>query len=363
MLQFGKNLAVSAVVASLVATNFVAAEEPVANSQASSQTSVCKFVEPTERVYDVNLVTVRKKLKVEKGEKFEVKVYVKNASNVPLFSDESPCPGLKLFLGTEKERDRTSKFYQEGAEGWKSGSRVRMDQEKVLPGKMASFTFEAVAGEEDAVYKEYFAPVIEGVTWIEDELFDFDVIVGEPAEDAKDLREKMAYASYSGNVSEIVDLDADKRLLVDLSEQTMKIMLGEHEIKEIKISSGAADTPTPVGTHTIVGKQDVRIGGKSPHYIMPRFQMLSINGRAFTGYGIHALPSLGSSTLRAKIRGLQKQGLPVPHSLYENDTMWTEAWDHLGRKVSHGCMRVAPDAADFLFEFTEIGETTVVVSR
>lgn len=360
MLHFGKHLAVSAVIASLLATNFVAAEELAPRS---SQKEVCKFTEPTERVYDVNVVTVRKKLKVDKGENFEVKVYVKNNSNVPLFSDESPCPGLKVFLGTEKERDRTSKFYEEGAEGWVSGNRVGLDQEKILPGKMGSFTFEAVAGDEDGVYKEYFAPMIDNLMWFEDELFDFDVIVGDPEEDAKVMREKMAYASYSGNVLEMVDLDADKRLLVDLSDQTMQIMLGDHEIRKIKISSGAGDTPTPVGTHTIIGKQDVRIGGAKPHYIMPRFQMLSVNGRAFTGYGIHALPSLGSSTLRAKIKTLQRQGLPVPHSLYENDTMWTEAWDHLGRPVSHGCMRVSPDDADFLFEFTEVGETKVVVSR
>lgn len=367
MANLGTSLVSSVVGFSLLLASapLVSAEQPLdsATSQASSQTSVCRFIEPAERVYDTELVTVRKKLKVEKGEKFEVKVYVKNSSNVPLFSDESPCPGLKLFLGTERERDRSSIFYSEDADGWASPGRIRMDQEKVLPGKMASFTFEAQAGDTDNVYKEFFAPVIEGVTWIEDELFDFDVIVGDPTEDAKDLRAKMSYASRSGNVSEIVDLNADKKLLVDLSEQTMKIMLGDNLVDEIKISSGASDTPTPVGTHTIVGKQDVRIGGKSPHYIMPRFQMLSINGKAFTGYGIHSLPSLGSGALRGKIKSLQRQGLPVPHSLYEDDTLWTEAWDHLGRPVSHGCMRVSPDAADFLYEFTEVGETKVVVSR
>lgn len=323
---------------------------------------LCKFEEPTERSYDLDLITVRSPLKVENGENTEVKVYFKNDSNVPMFSSDSPCPGMHLYLGTDKERDADSGLYVEGAKGWNSANRVKVDQMMVEPGEIGSFTFE-VNVPDDSVYKQYFTPVVEGVTWFEDAGFELNFVSGNPDGEVDELRKKMLYASKSGNVDTTVDLSGPKRVVVDLSDQVMTVMLGDSEIRSFKVSTGGRETPTPVGTHKILGKNDVRIGGAAPHYIMPRFQMLGINGRGFTGYGIHALPSLGSYDLRSRIQALQNQGLPVPHSLYEDDVMWSEAWDHLGTPVSHGCIRVSPDDADFLFAFTEVGETEVVVER
>ena len=213
----------------------------------------------------------------------------------------------------------------------------------------------------ETVYKEFFAPVVDAVTWIDKASFDFAVIVGEPGDQAKNIRKKMSYAGKSGDVLTMVNLDGERKVVVDLSDQTMELYIDDNLITKELVSSGGRGYATPTGTHKILGKQDVRIGGAAPHYIMPRFQMLSINGRPFSGYGFHALPSLGSASLRAKIRDLQRRGEVVPTSLYYGDSLWNEAVDHLGRAVSHGCIRIAPDVADFLFDFTEIGETIVIV--
>ena len=322
---------------------------------------VCSFEAPEEASYDAELVTVRKKMKVETGEEFQVKVFMRNNGNIPWFAKTSSCPGAKVSLGTDKERDRSSGFYFSNASGWESANRVAMDQTRVNPGEIASFTFTAKAKAKDAVWKEYFTPVVEGVTWIDDARVEMDLIIGNPKDAATDIRKKMQYARRSGNVSQMIDLNGEKKVVVDLSDQTMSAFLGDEEILATRVSTGGPGHRTPTGTHKIWGKDDVRIGGAKPHYIMPKFQMLGINGRGFTGYGIHALPSLGSSQLRARIRGLQQQGLPIPTALYSTDTLWNEAVDHLGIPVSHGCIRVAPEEAAFLFDFTDIGETQVVV--
>ena len=80
----------------------------------------------------------------------------------------------------------------------------------------------------------------------------------------------------------------------------------------------------------------MRIGAKPPHYVMPKFMMFRQGG-----YGIHALPSLS-----------RKGG----------DVFWTEARSHIGRPVSHGCIRVLPEDANFVYDFAEVG-TPVDVQR
>lgn len=345
----------------LLFTQGVFAEELKRIAEPKAAREVCAFEFPEQTIYDAEVVTIRKKLKVEIGEEFRVKVFLKNKGNMPWFAKRSVCSGPKLSLGTDKERDRDSEFFYEGAQGWESANRVAMDQMRVNPGEIASFTFYAKAGEKSAVYKEYFTPMVDGITWMDNAQFGFDVIVGNPTDSAVNSRKKMQYASRTGNVSSMIDLNGKKKVVVDLSDQTMSVQLGEEEILATRVSTGGPGHRTPTGTHKIWGKNDVRIGGKAPHYIMPKFQMLGINGRGFTGYGIHALPSLGSAQLRARIKGLQRQGLPIPTSLYTDDTLWNEAVSHLGNPVSHGCIRVAPQEASFLFGFTDIGETQVVV--
>ena len=76
------------------------------------------------------------------------------------------------------------------------------------------------------------------------------------------------------------------------------------------------------------------------------------------GYGIHALPSLGSASLRSKIRSYRDG--EVPTSLFTDDVFWKEALSHIGIPVSHGCIRLLPDDAEFAFNFTPVGTRVVV---
>ena len=326
----------------------------------------CSFEEPEEPSYNYQLISVRKPLKVETDEVFKVKVFMKNTGNTPWFSLNSYCSGSKFNLGTEKERDRQSAFFANDLSGWHSNNRIILDQDRVNPGDLGSFTFEAMAPSEESIFTEYFNPVLEGVTWLEQTPIKMQFIVGDPDLTFENIRKKFAYAKLSGDTDKLIDLDADKKVLVDLANQEMHIVLGDVVIDEFPISTGTYRTPTPTGRHTILGKNHVRVGGNGPNgekYVMPRFQLLGIRGARFTGYGIHALPSIGTSALLREIRSIQARGEEVPHDIYAGNVLWTEAVEHLGRQASHGCIRVGPDDADFLFDYTEVGETEVIVER
>lgn len=319
----------------------VEVEQPVvvALPEIDAQSVFCEYA-PQEKVeYKATFIEARKKLKVDTGEKFRVKVFMKNTGNTPWFSAESGCEGPIVNLGTDLERDHDSTFYspkiKEEDNNWIGPNRVGLDQLRVDPEEVASFTFWVEAGDEPDIYKEFMTPVVEGITWIDDAGFSFETLIGDTGEDAETTLTRRMLMGESGSAMS-VDLNGEKKIKVDLSEQKMHVYLGDHLVREFTVSTGAPKTPTPVGTHTISLKQEVRIGGKSPHYVMPNFMMFRKDG-----YGIHALPSLS-----------RKGG----------DVFWTEARDHIGRPVSHGCIRVLPEDSDFVFAFADIG-TTVEVQR
>ena len=294
---------------------------------------VCGFFLPEEKTYGAQLITVRRQLRVEKGETFKVKVFMKNTGSMPWFSNSSTCLGPKMSLGTDKDRDRASDFYNQALGGWEGNNRIAMDQFRTDPGEIASFTFEGKAPNRDTVYKEYFAPVLKEIEWIDDAVFDFEIIIGDGGANASDVRKKMQYSDRSGSL-DYLDLNAEKILNVDLSEQMLYVKLGDSVVKKFRVSTGAAATPTPTGTTYIKLKQQVRIGSKPPHYIMPKFMWFREGG-----YGFHALPSLG------RVGGGE---------------FWTEARNHIGIPVSHGCVRVLSEDAAWLFDFADVGTKVVV---
>ncbi|MFA5947933.1 MAG: L,D-transpeptidase family protein [Candidatus Gracilibacteria bacterium] len=290
----------------------------------------CEYEVPEIKTYKAEVIAIRKKLRVETGEIFKVKVFLKNEGNMPWKSDKSDCNAPLMFLGTDSPRDRASDLYY----NWYADNRISMDQEFVKPGKIASFTFEMKAPNKSDVYKEYFTPMLDGITWLDSAKTEMKIIVGDINISSPELRKRLLFAMESGTVMDF-DLNGEKKIAVDLSEQKMLITLDGKLIREFRVSTGKSSTPTPVGNYKIKLKQETRVGSEAPHYIMPKFQWFRDGG-----YGLHALPSLGS----------------------DGGVFWTEARSHIGIPVSHGCIRMLPEDADFAYEFTDIG-TEVAVAK
>ncbi|MBD3270185.1 L,D-transpeptidase family protein [Candidatus Peregrinibacteria bacterium] len=308
-----------------------------AASQATENLIVsCHVDRQTEAVYDGVHINNEFPGQVEPEELFNIKIRVKNTGNMPWFSERSGCDQSVVNLGTTRAQDRASIFHAPTVFGdtrWKDSNRIKMKSLRVDPGEIAEFDFLAKAPSDAGLYREYFAPVAENITWIkEDAETTFDIIVGNPEMDESILQ----YSRHLQKTTNLLapEFEGEKLILVDISDQKMFLKIGEHTVKEFPVSTGTYRTPTPFGTTRISLKQDVRVAYAWPHYIMPKFMMFRAGG-----YGIHALPSLAN----------------------DGGVFWSEALNHIGTRRSHGCIRLLPKDADFAYKFTDIGTTVTVI--
>jgi len=297
----------------------------LAQSYVTKQPDVCltQYTKGTNLHYDFEFLGTKRKLHFEKGEKAKVVVYIKNTGTIPMFSDESGCNFRPIArLGTTRERDRSSILFGH-LDGWQSPNRIRLDQKRLDPGEKGSFTFTAQIPNEEGVYREYFDVVLEGKQWMKkDFAINFDV-----GEYLNQNRDHLKYVHTSKKITK-EDLNGEKSIEVTISTQRMRIKVGDIVIREFPVSTGSYKHPTPRGHTRILSKQKVRVAGKWPHYIMPKWL-----GFRAGGYGIHALPSLS----------------------FDNGYYWTEALNHIGTRRSHGCIRLLPKDAEFIYNFADVG--------
>jgi len=73
---------------------------------------------------------------------------------------------LPVHLGTSHALDRDSSFYKHT---WLSNNRpAQLKEDQVAPGEIGTFEFYLKAPDSPGTYQEYFQPLIEGLTWMED---------------------------------------------------------------------------------------------------------------------------------------------------------------------------------------------------
>ncbi|MBI5413808.1 L,D-transpeptidase [Candidatus Peregrinibacteria bacterium] len=287
----------------------------------------CTYLPPEKPDYQAEIIEPETDVwSIRKGD-FEVTLYAKNTGNVAWFGDLSGCPNTNYVrLGTARDRDHDSVFFNPGDPRWVNANRIKMNEMRVDPGEIASFSFYAFAPDVNDIFREYFQPVLDGKSWIEGRktFAQLDVYVGSISEE----REKaLFYLGKSGQAAGI-DTSAPQTVEVDLSEQKTYVKLGDAIIREYPVSTGAAKTPTPKGNFKILLKQELRIGSAAPHYRMPFFQMFTEQGAGF-----HALPYLAN----------------------DKGVFWNEALNHIGMRVSHGCVRLLDEDAEDLYKLTAMG--------
>jgi hypothetical protein len=299
----------------------------------------CSYASPEKTNFSGRTLSIRKKGLVAIGEAFEVNVLIKNTGNVPWFSVDSGCSGSGniVNLGTAREHDRKSLFFMEmgfGKEDWLSAQRIKMDSKRVNPNEIASFSFWAKAPNEKGLYREFFAPVVEGKSWIDSAIFYADIRVGTIQIDPK----KEPFFSQVQRSTELTKLEfkEPKSIEIDISEQKMRLKIGNEVIRTFRVSTGTYRTPTPLGTFPILSKQPIRVASSKPHYIMPKFMLLTRGG-----VGIHSLPSLGRPN---------------------GGIYWREALNHIGTRRSHGCIRLLPQDSEFAYAFAEVGTIVKIVN-
>jgi len=139
--------------------------------------------------------------------------------------------------------------------------------------------------------------------------------------------EKTIYPGYVPGLFEGLYID------INLTKQTLYIMNNNDKQAEYLISSGKRGTPTPVGVFYIKNKSALAQSRLFPGIWMEKWNALARNpdGSGYEGYGLHRVPC------------------------FDANCVYREDISHLGRPVSHGCVRISNDGADWVFANAPIG--------
>lgn len=122
-------------------------------------------------------------------------------------------------------------------------------------------------------------------------------------------------------------------LEIDLSAQRIHLIEGESYHKTYLISTGKWSTPTPVGTFEILNHTGIA-WSKRYKLFMPNWMGIKPENGGYDGYGIHGLPYWP---------GGKKEGE-----------------GHLGRPVSHGCIRLGSEEIKYVYEWAQNGTKVVI---
>jgi len=222
-----------------------------------------------------------------------------------------------FHLGTSHPQDRDSAFTNNT---WISANRIGINQDTVNPGSVAYFNFTITAPETSGVYYEYFRPVIDGTSWLSDVGIYWKITVEKPGENEATLP--------------VFNKIGVKKIVVTISTQNLKCYEGTDIVCDYTISSGFPGLDTPTGNFKVEQKRDVAYSAAYNLYM--NWWMAFTPNEA---YGIHELPYWKYS--------------------------WgivTEGANHLGVKVSHGCVRLGIGPAKQVYDWAPIGTPVEIVN-
>lgn len=129
---------------------------------------------------------------------------------------------------------------------------------------------------------------------------------------------------------------AGRYIEVDLSAQRMHLLEGDQYHRTFIISTGSWSTPTPIGEFKIMNHIKTAWSKRYGLYMPYWMGIKTADTQFYDGYGIHGLPYW-------------------PNGAREGES-------HLGRPVSHGCIRLGADDIVYLYEWAQ-NETPVVIHQ
>lgn len=120
---------------------------------------------------------------------------------------------------------------------------------------------------------------------------------------------------------------------ISLAKQTIYVVNGNERTASYIISTGRRQNPTPTGTFYLKNKIPLAQSRLYPGLWMKRWNALAKtpDGGGYQGYGIHDLPC------------------------FDPNCNQVEGLSHLGRPVSHGCIRVEATGAGYIYDNLPVG--------
>lgn len=167
--------------------------------------------------------------------------------------------------------------------------------------------------ESDSVYRKIYTTSFETVFPLAPEKWDIDPKIK--------LEQAKFYTRPQFQEGKYID--------INLKQQVMVIFENGKPLDAFLVSSGKPGMETPVGLHQIKNKSP-RVWSKKYSLFMPFWMAMVPSGE----FGIHELPEWPSG--------------------------YKEGANHLGRPVSHGCVRLGVGAAEKVYNWAEIGTPVAV---
>lgn len=127
----------------------------------------------------------------------------------------------------------------------------------------------------------------------------------------------------------VARLTTGKYIDVNIARQTMTLFQDGRAVKSYPVSSGKPGMDTPKGEFSIHNKAP-RPWSKTYGLYMPNWMAFTTDGK----FGIHELPEWPGG--------------------------YKEGANHLGRPVSHGCIRLGVGSAREVYEWTDVGTSIIV---
>lgn len=147
--------------------------------------------------------------------------------------------------------------------------------------------------------------------------------------------------------------DMGKQIRIWLTEQRLWAVENGVVILDTPISSGKSGYNTPKGNFKILNHIATAYSSKYSLF-MDNWMALYNKAYGFTGMGLHALPHW-------KVRqGNRMEGEVKDGRLYTNGKLY-EDYAHLGKPMSHGCIRVGIEASKVLYDWTP-NNTPVIIA-
>lgn len=147
-----------------------------------------------------------------------------------------------IHLGTDRDIDRESVFYTNS--DWLSPNRPAWltDETIVPPGERAVFMFEITAPNQSGKYTEYFRPVVEGISWLEDYGIYWEITV-KSVETVETVPQESTENYITNGIyrSELINQDTNSFTITQGESKNLNI-----EIKNTGTANWYKDGPSPV---------------------------------------------------------------------------------------------------------------------
>ena len=173
-------------------------------------------------VYKTSIVSQSENPTLAPGEEATLWVDLRNDGNTAW----AVAGNNAVKLGTAQPLDRVSSFY---STNWLSNNRAAVADKIVNPGEIGRFSFTVRAPDKISKYKEYFRPVVEGITWMNDIGLVWEITVNEELV----LKHPILVGLSSTDVPIVVS-----------SDNGMVIRRGSDKVLVARIGAGAGATVT-----------------------------------------------------------------------------------------------------------------------